>query len=92
MTTAVYYWILAAVLAILLFIIGRIIKKHGKRFEWIGWLSIPLAAALLIAVLLGIRSCRSDRLEKGLSHSTGQVITEDVDRSVASWLEQYEGV
>ena len=92
MTTAVYYWILAAVLAILLFIIGSTIKKHGKRLKWIGWLSIPLAAALLIAVLLGIRSCRSDRLEKGLSHCTRQVITENGDRSVASWTEQNKGV
>ena len=61
MTPSAYYWIIASAIALLLFIIARIIKKHGKRLEWIGWLSIPLAAALLIMVLLGIRSCRNDK-------------------------------
>lgn len=60
MSPTAYYWIIAAVSAILLFIIARSIKKHGKKLEWIGWLSIPLAAALLITVLLGIRSCRNE--------------------------------
>lgn len=85
MTSTVHYWILAAVLAILLFVIGRTVKKQGKRFEWIGWLSIPLAAALLIVVLLGIRSCRSGRSAEGLSYRTGQVVTKDGDHRVAGW-------
>lgn len=63
MLNTAFYWMIAAAIALLLFVIARIIKKHGKKFEWVGWLSIPLAAALLIMVLLGIRSCRESRME-----------------------------
>lgn len=63
MSPTTSYWIIATVIAVLLFVIARVIKKHGKRLEWVGWLSIPLAAALLIIVLLGIRSCRESHTE-----------------------------
>lgn len=91
MSSTASYWIIAAVLAILLWVIARIIKKHGKRTEWIGWLSIPLAAALLIMVLLGIRSCRSGRSAESLDHRSGQVTTKNCDRCFASWAGHHEG-
>lgn len=75
MSDTAFYWIIAAAIAVLLFIIARIIKKHGKKFEWVGWLSIPLAAALLIIVLLGIRSCRGSHTENNTPATSERTVS-----------------
>ena len=75
MSDTAFYWIIAAAIAVLLFIIARIIKKHGKKFEWVGWLSIPLAAALLIMVLLGIRRCRESRTENNAPETSERTVS-----------------
>lgn len=75
MSNTAFYWIIAAAIAVLLFIIARIIKKHGKKFEWVGWLSIPLAAALLIMVLLGIRSCRGSHTENNTPATSERTVS-----------------
>jgi len=75
MSDTAFYWIIAAAIAVLLFIIARIIKKHGKKFEWVGWLSIPLAAALLIMVLLGIRSCRGSHTENNTPATSERTVS-----------------
>lgn len=75
MSDTAFYWIIAAAIAVLLFIIARIIKKHGKKFEWVGWLSIPLAAALLIMVLLGIRSCRGSHTENNTPETSERTVS-----------------
>lgn len=53
--TQTQVWILAAVLAALLFLISRIVKKRkGKKNFVLMLLSLVLSAALVICVLVGI--------------------------------------
>ena len=75
MSSTTSYWIIATVIAVLLFVIARVIKKYGKRLEWVGWLSIPLAAALLIMVLLGIRSCRGSHTENNTPATSERTVS-----------------
>ena len=57
----ILFWIVSAVLAICLFLIARLVAKRKGRKNWLLMIiTIILSAALLIFVLLGLRSCGID--------------------------------
>lgn len=57
----ILFWLVSAVLAICLFLIARLVAKRKGRKNWLLMIiTIILSAALLIFVLLGLRSCGID--------------------------------
>ena len=54
-------WVAAAVLALALIFIARLLSQRKERKNWLLMLvTLVLSAALLIFVLLGLRSCGID--------------------------------